>query len=323
MLPVTSMPWQQAWQAALYGPGGLYRQPAGPAGHFATSAQGAPGLGPVLAGALVRWMREEGLTAFVDVGCGRGELLAHVHALDPAVRCIGVDVVPRPEDLPGPVGWLESPGGPDLPASLGGLEDALVVANEWLDVVPCPVAEVDDAGVLREVLVDPSDGSECLGQELVGPDLHWCQRFWPPTDASPGDRVEVGRTRDEAWEALLGRLVSGVAVAADYGHVRGARPAAGTLTGFRAGHHVVPVPDGSCDLTAHVAMDSLPHDELVDQRSALRRLGVDGSQRPGYELARADPTAYLRALGEASAAAALTARGGLGDFLWAVTRVRR
>ena len=322
MLPVTSMPWQQAWQAALYGPDGLYRQPAGPAGHFATSAQGAPRLGPVLAGALVRWMREEGLTTFVDVGCGRGELLGHVHAHDPAVRCLGVDVVPRPEGLPGPVEWLESPGGPDLPASLSGLEDALVLANEWLDVVPCPVVEVDDAGVLRVVLVDPADGSECLGPALEGPDLVWCEQFWPVTGVPPGDRVEVGRARDEAWAALLGRLVSGVAVAVDYGHVRGDRPAVGTLTGFRAGHHVVPVPDGSCDITAHVAMDSLPHDELLDQRTALRRLSVDGSVRPGYELARADPTAYLRALGEASAAAALTARGGLGDFLWAVTRVR-
>ncbi|HEX8971596.1 SAM-dependent methyltransferase, partial [Oryzihumus sp.] len=301
---------------------GLYRQPAGPAGHFATSAQGAPGLGPVLAGALVRWMRSEGLTTFVDVGCGRGELLAHVHALDAAVRCVGVDVVPRPEDLPGPVEWVESPGGPDLPESLAGLTDALVLANEWLDVVPCPVAEVDDAGVLRVVLVDPDDGSERLGPALEGPDLLWCQRYWPVVGASPGDRVEVGRARDEAWAALLGRLGPGVAVAVDYGHVSGDRPAAGTLTGFRAGHHVVPVPDGSCDITAHVAMDSLPHDELLDQRTALRRLGVDGSARPGYELARADPTAYLRALGEASAAAALTARGWLGDFLWAVTRVR-
>jgi len=172
------------------------------------------------------------------------------------------------------------------------------------------------------VLVDPVDGAERLGPALDGPDLHWCQRFWPTTEASAGDRVEVGRARDEAWADLLGRLGSGVAVAVDYGHRSGDRPAPGTLTGFRAGHHVVPVPDGSCDITAHVAMDSLPHDELLDQRTALRRLGVDGAARPGYELARADPTAYLRALGEASAAAALTARGGLGDFLWAVTRVR-
>lgn len=322
MLPVTWIPWPQAWQAALYGPGGLYRQPAGPAGHFATSAQGAPGLGELLARALVTLMEREGLTTFVDVGCGRGELLGHVHALAPSVTCVGVDVVGRPDSLPAEVAWLESPGGVALPEGLRDLTDALVLANEWLDVVPCTVAQVDGDAVLREVLVDPRSGEEQLGDPLTGPDLQWCQRFWPVEDAEPGDRVEVGLARDEAWAGLLGRLRSGVAVAVDYGHVAGARPPAGTLTGFRAGHHVVPVPDGSCDLTAHVAMDSLRHDELVDQRTALRRWGIGGGDRPGYELARADPTAYLRALGEASAAAALTARGGLGDFLWAITRVR-
>ena len=316
------MRWTQAWQQALYGPAGLYRQASGPAGHFATATQGAPGVGAVLARALVTWMHREGLTTFVDVGCGRGELLGQVHALDPSLRCVGVDVVDRPASLPQGVGWLESPGGAALPDELAGLRDALVVANEWLDVVPCTVVEVDADLRPREVLVDPASGEERLGEPLGAADLQWCQRFWPLDGAEPGDRVEVGLARDEAWRGLLDRLRSGVAVAVDYGHVVGGRPPAGTLTGYRAGHQVLPVPDGSCDLTAHVAMDSLPHDELVDQRTALRRLGVDGADRPGYELARADPTAYLQALGEASAAAALTARGGLGDFLWAVTRVR-
>ena len=321
MLPVTWIPWPQAWQSALYGPGGLYRRPAGPAGHFATSTQGAPGLGELMARALVTLMEREGLTTFVDVGCGRGELLAHVQALAPSVSCIGVDVVSRPDALPADVVWLESPGGVELPRDLHDLGAALVLANEWLDVVPCTVAQVDADGALREVLVEPRTGEERLGDPLTGPDLLWCQRFWPVDAAEPGDRVEVGLTRDEAWAGLLGRLRTGMAVAVDYGHVAGARPPEGTLTGFRSGHHVVPVPDGSCDITAHVAMDSLRHDELFDQRTAVRRLGIDGSTRPGHELARADPTAYLLALGEASAAAALTARGGLGDFLWAIARV--
>jgi hypothetical protein len=79
---------------------------------------------------------------------------------------------------------------------------------------------------------------------------------------------------------------------------------------------VPPVPDGSCDITAHVAVDSLVHDDLLDQRTALRRLGVSGATPP-YELATGDPAAYLAALATSSAAAALTARGGLGDFWWA------
>ena len=80
------------------------------------------------------------------------------------------------------------------------------------------------------------------------------------------------------------------------------------------------MPDGSCDLTAHVAMDSLDHDELVDQRTALRGLGVDG-RTPPIALAGSDPHAYLRALASGSAAAVLVAPGGFGDFLWAVKRV--
>jgi SAM-dependent MidA family methyltransferase len=274
-----------------------------------------------MARALVTLMEREGLTQVVDLGCGRGELLTEVHRLAPTAACLGVDVVPRPAGLAEPVGWLESPGGASLPAGLHDLRHVLVIANEWLDVVPCTVAEVDEAGELREVLVDPHTGAERLGGELDGADLLWCERHWPPDAAAPGDRVEVGRARDEAWADLVGRIHSGVAVAVDYGHCAGDRPAAGTLTGFRDGRQVLPLPDGSCDLTAHVAMDSLPHDELLDQRTALRRLGTSGATPP-RELALADPTAYLHALGEASAAAALTARGGLGDFLWAVTRVR-
>ena len=112
----------------------------------------------------------------------------------------------------------------------------------------------------------------------------------------------------------MSRLRSGLALAVDYGHRRAARPAGGTLTGYRDGRQVPPVPDGSCDLTAHVAMDSLVHDDLVDQRTALRRLGVSGATPP-YELATGDPAAYLAALATSSAAAALTARGRAGRLL--------
>jgi SAM-dependent MidA family methyltransferase len=116
---------------------------------------------------------------------------------------------------------------------------------------------------------------------------------------------------------MVSRVGSGLAIAVDYGHTIDSRPAPGTLTGFRQGRQVLPVPDGSCDLTAHVAMDSLTHDELLDQRGALRRLGVSG-QIPSHDLARSNPAAYLQGLSAASAAAALIARGGLGDFLWAL-----
>ena len=56
------------------------------------------------------------------------------------------------------------------------------------------------------------------------------------SDARPGDRVEVGRQRDDAWAALLDRLPAGsVAVAVDYGHTVADRPREGTLVAYREG----------------------------------------------------------------------------------------
>ncbi|MDQ1482108.1 MAG: hypothetical protein QOF35_184 [Actinomycetota bacterium] len=316
---MTWTPWKQAWQRALYGESGFYRQEAGPAGHFSTATQGVPKIGEQLAGALLRLMDQEGLDTFVDLGCGRGELLEQVHQLGPQVHCVGVDIVDRPP-LSSAIGWLQSPGGELLPDELNSLSGTLVFANEWLDVVPCVVAELGEEGDLREVLVDASTGQERLADPISGLDRQWSDRFWPSGPLEPGDRVEIGQTRDIAWGNLVSRVESGLAIAVDYGHTPESRPAQGTLTGFRAGRQVIPVPDGSCDLTAHVAMDSLPHDDLVDQRTALRQLGVSG-QIPAHDLSRTDPSAYLRGLSTASAAAALTARGGLGDFLWAFSRV--
>jgi SAM-dependent MidA family methyltransferase len=310
----------QAWDQALYSESGFYRQVPGPAGHFSTASQGMPQIGGLLASALLELMGQKGLDTFVDLGCGRGELLEQVHRLGPQVHCIGVDIVARP-GLSDPIGWYQSPGGERLPDELDGLTDTLVFANEWLDVVPCPIAELDENGELRQVLVNATTGDERLGDPISGTDRKWCQWFWPTDRLETGDRVEIGETRDRAWDDLLTRVASGLAVAVDYGHTIDSRPPPGTLTGFRQGRQVLPVPDGSCDLTAHVAMDSLTHDELMDQRTALRQLGVNG-RTPPHDLARRDPAAYLKGLSTASAGTALTARGGLGDFLWAFAQAR-
>lgn len=312
---VDGIAWELAWQDALYGADGFYRKAAGPAGHFATATHGPTGA--VLADALVRLADQKGLTHIVDVGAGRGELLGHLRGAGPSLRLTGVDVVSTPPGLPDGVEWLVSPGGGELPPELAGLTSALVVAHEWLDVVPCAVTQVDEHGVLRRRLVDPT-GVESWGPPVTGRELEWSHTHW--RGEHPGERVEIGLSRDVAWSALLRRLDSGLAVAIDYGHRRGHRPREGTLTAYRSGRQVTPVPDGSCDLTAHVAMDSLDHTELVDQRTALRRLGTLG-QPPPVELAHSDPLAYLRGLERSGAAASLTARGGFGDFLWAFSRV--
>jgi SAM-dependent MidA family methyltransferase len=117
----------------------------------------------------------------------------------------------------------------------------------------------------------------------------------------------------------VAKVRRGLAIAIDYGHLTGDRPPGGSLTGYRDGRQVPPVPDGSCDLTAHVAMDSLGG-SLLRQRDALRSLGVSG-ERPPRELATTDPARYLRELAAASEAGELLDRHGLGAFWWSITRI--
>src|SRR5262249_22102208 len=115
----------------------------------------------------------------------------------------------------------------------------------------------------------------------------------------------------------------------DYAHERAQRPAYGTLTGYRDGHCVAPVPDGSCDITAHVALDACAAagttagataSLMTTQRAALRALGLHGA-RPPLELARSDPRAYIHALRAAGEDAELIDGEGLGGFGWLVQTV--
>ncbi|MFE6664475.1 SAM-dependent methyltransferase [Streptomyces sp. NPDC057697] len=318
--------WREAAETALYGDGGFYRSPEGPAGHFRTSVHASPLFAAAVARLLVGTARELGTGSvdLVDLGAGRGELLTGVLAALPAagadgldVRAYAVELADRPPGLDPRIEWCAEP-----PPRTHGL----LFANEWLDNVPAEVAETDADGVDRYVLVRTADGAERLGEPVTGADAAWLRRWWP--SAGPGGRAEIGRPRDEAWARAVATLAGGLAVAVDYAHVRGARPPFGTLTGFRAGREVRPVPDGSCDLTAHVALDACaaagatagaPPPELLSQREALGRLGVSGG-RPPLALASTDPAGYVRALASAGEAAELTARGGLGDFGWLTQR---
>ncbi|WP_443061495.1 SAM-dependent methyltransferase [Streptomyces sp. NBC_00414] len=319
--------WRPATEEALYGPSGFYRGAVGPAGHFRTSVHASP----LFAAAVARLLRlvDEALAhpaelAFVDMGAGRGELVSAVLKALPAevasrARGYAVERAARPAGLDHRIEWL-----PEPPPGVSGL----LFANEWLDNVPVDVAEVDPRGVPRLVLVD-ADGTESLGEPVAGADARWLERWWPltatpdgrlPADGPPpaeGLRAEIGHPRDAAWASAVAALGRGLAVAVDYGHSAGARPPVGTLTGFREGRETAPVPDGSCDITAHVALDAcaLPGGRLLSQRDALKTLGVNG-ERPSLALASTDPAAYVRALAGAGEAAELTARGGLGDFTW-------
>lgn len=315
MTEVHLVPWERAWHEALYGPAGFYRRPEGPGGHFSTSAQGIPHGTTILARAIVALARRHTLEHVVDVGAGRGELAAAVARQAEDLCVTAIDVVTRPSSLPAAVGWQVSPGGAALPRSLSGLTGVLVLAHEWLDVVPCPVVQRDQHGVWRVVAVDPSSGQERLTEE---PSI--VQRSW--LEGWTSERVlraEVGRPRDHAWADLCSRVDQGLVVAVDYGHTLAVRPIQGSLSAYRQGKQTGVVPDGSCDLTAHVAVDSLvaatPGVRLLRQRAVLDDvLGL--MPTVPHDLARTEPTAYLQLLAEHSARRALSAPGGLGDFWW-------
>jgi SAM-dependent MidA family methyltransferase len=307
--------WKEAMRRALYAPGaGFYVSDGRPAEHFRTSVHASP----LFAGALARLLdrvdaglgRPEVLDV-VDVGAGRGELLVELAFAVPGelrerLRLTAVELADRPASLPPDIGWRAT-----VPDAVTGL----LLATEWLDNVPLDLAGLDDTGVVRYLLTDGS-----LGKPVSRRDADWLEKWWP-LDV-PGRRAEIGAPRDAAWRAAVSTVDRGLALCVDYGHLRSDRPLLGTLTGYRDGRQVEPVPDGDRDLTAHVAVDALagPRTTVLRQREALQALGVSGV-RPPLALAAEDPAAYARALAAASDAAELTDPAGLGGHYWIVESV--
>jgi SAM-dependent MidA family methyltransferase len=324
-----------AMARALYGQNGFFRRER-PADHFRTSVTASPLFAEAIARLVAetdRALNHPDVLTVVDVGAGRGRLLSQLLELlghDERLRPIAIELADRPDGLDERIEWR-----PDIPAGFTGV----LVATEWLDNVPLDVAELDADGTARYLL---SDGT--LGDRLDDADARWVDEWWPLR--RPGDAAEIGRSRDVAWAAAVAGLNAGLALAVDYGHTRADRRS--TLTGFRDGHEVEPRFDGTTDITAHVAIDSvaragrqgrgpqvrtpaadsggLPSQAaqfgvpVKRQREALRALGIDGA-RPPLSLAAADPAGYVRALSRASQAAELIAEGGLGDHWWVLQPV--
>ena len=303
--PLETVPWRDAVERALYGPDGFFLRES-PERHFRTSVTATP----VFAAAVRELARrvDEALGRpdpfdVVDLGAGSGELLQALPDVPSRWRLTAVERAP---DRGAGLRW--SPQVPEV--------EGLLFANEWLDAVPLDV--VFD-GRLVEVAVD---GTERLGAPAPDEVLAWAARWWPQ-----GRRVEVGLTRDRAWAAAVARVRRGLAVAADYGHVLGDRSDLGdrrpTLTGYRDGRQVHPVPDGSCDITAHVALDAClaaTGGRMLLQRQALTALGVDPTP-PDRSLATTDPRGYLALLQAANGAGELLDRRSLGSFGWLVVPV--
>jgi SAM-dependent MidA family methyltransferase len=297
--------WSAAMQRALYGPEGFYRREL-PGHHFATSAQ-TPAFATAIASLVhevdERLGRPETFTV-VDVGAGNGDLLFHLsELLDDRAALVAVDLRPRPAHLPERIEWRQDP-----PERIQGL----LTACELLDNVPCDVAVVDDGGQPRYEEVN-EQGETRLGDPIAEADANWLSEWWPIK--TEGDRAEIGRPRDAVWRNLTDRLTSGTALAIDYGHSRDHRPEGGTMTGFKDGRETPPIPDGTRDITAHVAVDAIGADRTEPQHEALKVLGLNAT-RPPLSLAYRDPTAYAVALANAGATARLMDRSGLGAHHW-------
>ncbi len=278
---------REAMQRALYGPDGFYVRHR-PAGHFRTSSQS-----PVFANAIAHLVSlvdtaldSPSTLDIVDIGAGEGTLLHNVmNALPQHLR---ERTRPHPIELHNPT----------IPQDITGL----LLAMEWLDNIPLDLAR--NGRYLND------------GAPLSTEDAAWISRWWP----APTGTVEIGRTRDEAWAAAVAKLTAGLALAVDYGHLSGTRPARPTLASFRDGREVDVTFDGSADITCHVALDSAgsatrhPY-QIKSQREWLKALGVDGA-RPPLDLARTDPSGYVRALAAASEAGTLLDPEGLGGHWW-------
>lgn len=270
--------WSVAWERAAVGSRGFYRTTAGNAeSTFATHVTDgdlvARRIAALTVGPLTALLERHRTVTVTDVGAGDGTLLAQLRTLLPretAQRLTwrAVDVRPRPDRVATSVEWHQGDVRLISPRIAPG--PGLVVAHELLDDIPCDIVEIDDRGARRLVLVDPITGAQELGPTLDdqracgsrhvdGARLDaWCEQWWPRRE--PAARVEVGVARDEAWSAIAGLVTDGIALAVDYAHVASQRADGlfdgGTLTGYRAGHLVSPIPDGSCNITAHVALDA-------------------------------------------------------------------
>ncbi|MHB1802948.1 MAG: SAM-dependent methyltransferase, partial [Actinomycetes bacterium] len=188
--------WGQAMEHALYGPDGFYRRGEWSGAHFRTSPQ----VGTAFGTAIARLACGLGLSRILEVGAGRGELLHAVHASDPTLQLHGIDLTPRPA-LPPEAGWTTGRYRPGDRLPAGFDHQSLVVAHEWLDVIPVDVV-CGTAHGPRLVLVDPLTGRERLGPPPGSSDAAWLRRWWSPLGV--GDRAEVGRARDAAWAGLVG-----------------------------------------------------------------------------------------------------------------------
>lgn len=230
--PLSRKSWLEIWQSSTFW------DYAEPSAHFLTPSQAC---GDIIAALIGELCRQHGLNTVMEIGAGDTPI-----PLGDFPR-ITIDQRGTETAASRISRWRTAEGrwSPELPTSLFATP-ALVVAAEWIDDLPCAVAERTPAGWQHT----GPDG--VTGVPVDAADAAWLDHW------SPQEQIaEAGRTRDEAWAWWARRLPAGsVLVALDYGHTAETRPTHGTLDAHRLGRRVPPgTPDA--DLTAHVAVDAL------------------------------------------------------------------
>lgn len=325
-------PWVDAWIRAA---DTFYAQ-QWPTDHFATS----PDQSNAVAQGLVRLLRDtveylqaSGYTDPIEiweVGGGDGELMTQVLELATAQHpevVFSAHVIeqrPRPVHLPIAITWIHGSAPRDLPSSINGM----IVAHEFLDDVPLAIAQYTQTGELRYVEVDALTGKEQLGDPVCDGDRTWIHQWWPRS--INGERIEIGRTRDHIWSTMAATVSTGLAIAIDYAHTHDERVSGrfsgGTLRGYNRGYPCQPIPDGSMNITAHVALDSCASaaeqacaprqltTQFISQRDALRTLV---QPRPRGN----SPDEMLVALAEQSHVELARDSNSFGAFTWLIHRI--
>lgn len=194
----------------------------------------------------------------------------------------------------------------------------LLIAHEWLDDIACERIIIDARGEPHLLLDD--DGIAVTGPNLHDPAcaqwdvdsqaLHDWWSTWAPCRI-PGTVVDIGTARDDAWTNLVGHLQAGLALAVDYPVSRTHRCAIGTtVTAYRRGRRVPVALDGSVNVTAHVAFDSLALAGARRARTTSLHRQRECIVPPG---AAPHPLSQLALTGRMSA---LRDPVGLGAFRW-------
>lgn len=221
---------------------------------------------------------------FVDLAAGRGELVTGMLAALPPevaarVRAYAVEIADRPVGLDPRVEWLtEPPEGDHRAAVRQRVAGQRPRGGGRGRPRRRTAARAREGGRHRAARGTPLRRGGRVARPVVAPDARGgaASRDRPPQ----GHGLGVRRRHRRPGAGDRRRL------RAHPGHP----PPFGTLTGFREGRETVPVPDGSCDITAHVALDAcaeagataanaadpLPGARLLTQRAGLRALGVTG-----------------------------------------------